>query len=381
MVFFRMMNSNKIRRENGYCKLEDIDIINKDILTIVNKLNGTNFAILDMSNPIIANTPVTYISCDNIYGWGIYPLYMAYNDLYYYMLTKSNAGLVTNNFLSKVEEITIEPSSRHRVYAYLDNDRYSLANIVLDNSDVGYEIVYNYLAYVYSLYSIEMMVTHNPRIMVFHSDIDGYLYNYILTAGFNPYLCSSYFSSSKRDSFNASENNELPSLRSFRLFALLRRKLGVNSPSMTAAADENVVLDSVKNNKIRDMLSCIDYVKNRFEFENLGKYPSYDDYEVDQENLNIIKNSKPGVLQVFVDKDGKTKYLNSFTHMQNVRMDYRYFDAESHLVAEAKQAELMSKPLTTPSKEDRDRIRAKCELISQGRQYECNSYFSDYNKK
>ena len=145
MVFFRMMNSNKIRRENGYCKLEDINIINKDILTIVNKLNGTNFTVLDMSNPIIANTPVTYISCDNIYGWGIYPLYMAYNDLYYYILTKSNTGLVTNNFLTKVEEISIEPSSRHRVYAYLDNDRYSLANIVLDNSDVGYEIVYNYL--------------------------------------------------------------------------------------------------------------------------------------------------------------------------------------------------------------------------------------------
>jgi hypothetical protein len=356
MVYLTIMNSNKIRRENGFCNFEDIDIINKDILTIVNKINNTNFTILDFNNPIIYNTKVTYINYSNPYGWATYPLFYAYNELMNYISNKFKRGEIKNNFLTKVEEILIEPNSRHRVYAPNIYDKYTAANPVIDNSDMAYETVYNYLSYKYVLNRFGMMYEYNPRIMVFHKDINGYLDTYILTAGFDPYKCIGYFSLAEK--FDARDIS-LPYDKYFSLFRILRYKLGALSPSMSLQYDTNVVLTSLKNSKLKNYQSCLDYVKRKYDFENLSKHADYNNIDTDEESVHIISNAKPGVYQLFTDKYDKKYTFNAFTHVPNVRMDYNYYKDQYNLIQIIEKEERLSKMKNNTTKKKENIIEKK----------------------
>lgn len=381
MIFLNVMNNNKIRKDYGYCSLEDPDIINKDILTIINKVNNTNFTTIDFNNPIIANMWVEYISCDNVYGWAMYPLYMAYNELMWYVSSKVISGELHSNFLTKTEEIIIEPNSRHRVYAWMEKSRYSAANPVTDNSEVGYETVYNYISYKYCTDCAAMMRDYNPRTMIFHAERpDGTLSNYILTAGFNPYKCAGYFSSIDHYKDYHAFDPSLPEFKSFGLYSILRYKLGALSPSITLADDSNVVLTSGRNTKLKYYESCMEYVK-RFDFENLGKKFNeicdvYSNIEIDEDYVSIITNAKPGVLQEFIDNEGKTHYYNTFTHVPNVRIDFHYFEDQETLIKARRNAELREKPLKTPTVEQQAAFRAKMEAMIEKKKYhDYNSYF------
>ena len=101
MVHLRIMNSDGVRRDNGFCRMTDPDIINKDILSIINNLYKKDYKILDFNDPFIQSIKVEYYSCDYPYGWGLYPLYWAYTDMMNYIGYKYSQGLITNNFLTK----------------------------------------------------------------------------------------------------------------------------------------------------------------------------------------------------------------------------------------------------------------------------------------
>jgi hypothetical protein len=194
---------------------------------------------------------------------------------------------------------------------------------------MGYDILTDYLASKYGLGCYQLMYEFNPRIMIFQKDENDCLDNYILSAGFDPYKCISYFC--PNEMFEIKDLN-LPYTRCYAMNSILRYKLGKHTPVLYGGAETTVDVERGMNYNLSTIKKCLEYL-HRYDFCNLKKTIEYD-MQQDQEIVNRMANMKPGVYQVFIDKDGYKHNFSSLTHTPNVRMDYKFYRCQNALIKE-----------------------------------------------
>lgn len=311
MVNYIIYNSNPIRKMYKFAKLEDPDILEKDLLCIFNRYLSSmgRECVKSIYDPRLDYIQSEYISAQNINRAGFRPFSYVYQD----MIASIKEQNIKNNFVHTLESIFVDNDSSYKVYGAKDEGRVNIAH----------QIVHDFIVET-KLVTYRYMLKRGSRIFILNIPLPDGLLSYILTTGFPieeniDFFCTGTYRSNRYALGHDRHSN---------LKYVTTCILGKNRPSLTGGMDLYVNVEMGRNRKLDNINGCMEYVSTM----NL-EYPKYYDYQINWDIINRANSTIIGIMPCNIE------YFSNSYNLPDEKLGPKFFKSISKLSESKKNME------------------------------------------